>query len=76
MPQYGEELPVAIETTEQAVDKAEGFLSRYYQLRTLKRVNHEDGVWTVEFDVGVLQPKMIRIKVGQDSGEVIEYAEV
>lgn len=63
----------AINTAEDAVKAAERFISKYYMFRKLLRATREKDAWIVEFDVGVLNPRIARIKVAPATGAVLEY---
>ena len=63
-----------IATVEQAVQKAESFLIRYYTFLRLESVKKSANSWIVRFDVAVVGPKrIVTIKLDKDTGEVIEY---
>ncbi|MBI4330736.1 MAG: hypothetical protein HY673_05615 [Chloroflexi bacterium] len=64
---------MAIESAQQAADQANQFISKYYQFRRLQKAQRQDGVWVVEFDVGILETRIARIKLDAETGTILEY---
>jgi hypothetical protein len=63
-----------IATVEDAVRKADSFITRYYAFHRLDSVRKAGNVWIVRYDVAVLGPKrIVIIKLDGKTGEVIEY---
>ncbi|RLF05252.1 MAG: hypothetical protein DRJ60_05895 [Thermoprotei archaeon] len=60
---------------EEAVDRARSFLRSKagYYYATLESAKLEDGVWNLEFDVGFLQKIIVKVKIDDKTGRVIEY---
>lgn len=61
---------------EEAVEKAIEFLEKkagYYYHKLLKAELSSDGHWHLEFDVGVLSRVIVRIKVDDHTGRIVEY---
>ena len=60
---------------EEAVEKAKEFLVRVagYAFPQLLSAKLEDGVWIVRFDVGVLEKKIVTVKVDAKAGRVIGF---
>jgi hypothetical protein len=62
-----------IQTAEDAIQRAESFLGRYYAFRRLLAVRKEDIGWLLEFDVGLITKEVVRITLDASTGTVIEY---
>jgi uncharacterized membrane protein YkoI len=63
-----------ITTAEDAIRKADSFLSKYYIFHRLETVKKEGDTWVVRYDVSVLGPKEITtIKLDAKTGSVVEY---
>ena len=63
-----------IATAEDAVKRAESFLSPYYLFRRLDGVKKTGGIWVVQFDVSLLGPPLIAVlKFDAKTGGLIEY---
>lgn len=63
-----------INTVEEAVEKAESLIDKYYYFRKLERVQREQSEWVVSFDVSVIGPKVsATVKINADTGEIVEY---
>ncbi len=52
---------MSISSAEQAADRAEQFLGRYYPFRRLTKSVPQNGVWVVEFDIGPIQSTVSRL---------------
>jgi len=66
-----------IKNASEATDKALSFLMEKYPLRgklarPLKAV-HEDNLWIVEFNVGIVKVIVATIKIDASTGDVLEY---
>jgi hypothetical protein len=62
-----------IETVEDAVRTAEIFLGRYYSFRRLQVARKEESGWHLEFDVGVLVGRIVKITLDSGTGAVTSY---
>jgi len=63
-----------INTAEDAVRKADSFLTKYYIFRRLEGVKKTDDNWVVQYDVSVIGPKkIVIIKFDAKTGSLIEY---
>lgn len=63
-----------IRTAEDAIEKAELFLMKYYPFRKLQGVRRAENSWIVQFDVSVIGQKIVvSMTLDKDTGEVIEY---
>ena len=63
-----------IRTAEDAIEKAELFLMKYYPFRKLQSVRGAENSWIVRFDVAVIGPKIVvSITLDKYTGEVVEY---
>ena len=62
-----------ITTAEEAADNGERFLKKYYFFAQLQKAVREDGHWTVEFDVGVVSPQLIRIIIDAETAQIMDY---
>lgn len=63
----------AINTAEDAVNVAERLLERYYAFRKLLNARRQDGMWLVEFDVGIISKQLARITLDAATGDIMEY---
>jgi hypothetical protein len=63
-----------ITTAEDAVRKADLFITKYYPFHKLEGVRRVVNRWIVQYDVAVLGPKrIVTIKLDKETGGVIEY---
>jgi len=63
-----------INTAEDAVRKADSFLTKYYLFRRLEGVKKTDDTWVVQYDVSLIGPKkIVIIKFDAKTGSLIEY---
>lgn len=62
-----------IQTVEDAIQRADQFLSRYYAFKRPLAVTKEEDTWLLEYDVGVLRIEKIRLRIDTNSGAVVEY---
>jgi len=61
-------------TVEEALEKADSFINKYYFFRKLEKVKRENGHWLVQYDVSVIGPKISAVvKIDANTGGVIEY---
>ena len=61
-------------TAEDAVRKADSFLSKYYIFHRLENVKKAGDSWVVRYDVSVIGPKnIVIIKLDAKTGSVVEY---
>ena len=62
---------------EEVVDRAVQFLERKagYPIHKLLKVEHseEEGRWYLEFDVGILNEKIIKIVIDDEKGKILRY---
>ena len=60
---------------EEAVERAKEFLTRVagYAFPTLLSARLENGVWVLRFDVGVLEEKIVVVKVDDRTGRVVGF---
>ncbi len=65
-----------IDTAEDAVQIAERFIAKYHAFRILKKVVRQQENWVVEFDVGAIGTKIVRLTVDVQTGKVVDYNEV
>jgi hypothetical protein len=65
-------MPV-LETLEDAVRKADSFIDKYYAFRRLRKAKRQNGVWLVEFNVGIVRPEIVTIKIDEKTGKVVDY---
>ncbi|MBM3925973.1 MAG: hypothetical protein FJ320_08300 [SAR202 cluster bacterium] len=63
----------AFETLEDAVKKADSFIDKYYAFRRLRKAKKRDGAWLVEFNIGVVKPEIVTIKIDEKTGKVVDY---
>ena len=66
----------AISTAEEAIEKAEELVSRYYPFKRLTKALPENLTWVVEFDIGVLETSIVRIVLNAETGKVQTYDKV
>lgn len=64
----------AVKTAEEAVEIAEKFLERYHPFLALEEVKKERDAWSIEFDIGALKPKLVRIRVDARTGKVVDVS--
>ena len=63
-----------ITTAEDAIRKADLFITRYYPFHRLEGARRVANTWIVRYDVAVLGPKrIVTIKLDKETGDVIEY---
>ena len=61
-------------TAEDAIRKAESFITKYYPFHKLGSVKKAGDIWIVRYDVALLGPKsIVTIKLDKETGDVIEY---
>ena len=60
---------------EEAVDRAIEFLERKagFYIHRLLRAELRDGRWFLEFDVGVIDRRIVRLVIEDSTGKVIAY---
>jgi hypothetical protein len=64
-------------TVEDAINKADAFVSRYHMFKKLLSAQRiPPNAWVLEYDVGVLIVDKIRLKIDGDSGAIVEFARV
>lgn len=64
---------LTIETAEDAIERADQFLSKYYPFKQPLSVKKEEDTWLLEFNVGVLSIQKVQLRLRASSGSVIEY---
>jgi len=63
-----------IRTAEDAIRKADAFLTKYYLFRRLEGVKKVEDNWVIRYDVSVVGPKRIVIvKFDKETGGLVEY---
>ena len=61
-------------TAEDAAQRADLFLNRYYAFKTLLSVKKAGGLWHLVYDVSVIPPRTrVNLSVDADSGKVTAY---
>ena len=61
-------------TAEDAIRKADSFLTKYYLFHRLENVKKTGDNWVVQYDVSVIGPKnIVIIKIDAKTGSVVEY---
>ncbi len=60
---------------EEAVEKARGFLARTagYAFAQLVSARLEGGVWILRFDVGILERRIVTVKVDDRTGRIVGF---
>ena len=60
---------------EEAVERAKEFLTRVagYAFATLLSARLENGVWVLRFDVGILEKKIVVVRVDDRTGRVVGF---
>ena len=68
-------MPAEVTSAQQANSIAESFIKQYHSFFVArpKKAVREDGIWLVEIDVGLITPKIAKVKVDASSGEIVEY---
>ena len=62
---------------EEAVGIAEQFVGKYYMVHRLERVERQDDIWVVEFNVSIIGPnEIIRVELEQKTGSIIGYTKL
>lgn len=63
-----------IQTLEQAPNRADQFIARYYVFKRLVSVRQESGSWRLVYDVNILPPaQRVEITLDAATGEVTGY---
>ena len=66
-----------LDNADTAIEKARAFLLEKYPLRgrvaTPVKAALEDGLWVVEFDVGIVKSVIATIKLDATNSDVMEY---
>lgn len=63
-----------IRTAEDAIRKADTFLTKYFLFRRLEGVRKVEGNWVIRYDVSVVGPKrIVIIKFDGKTGGLVEY---
>ncbi len=60
-------------TVEQAIQRGEAFIERYYVFKRPLQAKKEGDTWLVVFDVGVLNEQRVQITIDANSGSIIDY---
>ena len=63
----------AIESAGDAISVADELVGRYYPFRLLEKASQEDTSWIVEFDVGALIRRVVRVRIDKTSGKVMDF---
>ena len=67
-----------IQTADEAIEIADKLVAKYYPFKKLLKAVLEEvllgeSYWVVEFDVGILKPRVARMKLARSTGQVLEY---
>ena len=63
-----------IRTAEDAIRKADTFLTKYFLFRRLEGVRKVEGNWVLRYDVSIVGPKRIVIvRFNEKTGGLVEY---
>lgn len=63
-----------IRTAEDAIRKADTFVSKYFLFRRLEGVKKVEGNWVLRYDVSVVGPRrIVTIKFDGKTGGLVEY---
>ena len=67
-----------IRTAEEAADRAEKFLGRYYAFRTLKSASKEGRSWKLVYDTSIvpIAESLVEITIDASTGDVMGYGKV
>ena len=64
-----------IKTAEQAINRGDAFLSRFYLTRRPITTRQEGNQWKVVFDVSIIGPKQrVFLTIDSESGAITEFS--
>jgi hypothetical protein len=72
--QGAETMAPAINSADEAVNKADSILSKHCVVRRLEKAKRKGDIWDVEFDVGALLTSIIKVSVDAKTGKILEVA--
>ena len=62
-----------LQTVEEAFQRADAFLSKYYAFKRPLSAKKEGDNWLLEYDVGVFGVEKVRLRIEAESGSIIDY---
>ena len=62
---------VKIKTVEAAADIALPFIKEYYPCPRLEKSERNNGIWTLQFDVGMFHPDIKVVKIDAETGNIL-----
>jgi hypothetical protein len=64
-----------INTAEEAINRADGFLMRYYPFKRPLSVRKDGNAWYLVYDVGVMSINKVQLTIDATTGAVLEYSD-
>ena len=64
---------LTVEGAEKATEIAVSFIKKHYFIAMPKKAVREGNFWIIEIDVGFVSPRIAKVKLDAETGNIIDY---